>query len=217
MPTARSSSHGAVQLAMPNVVDISPFRSFHSAAQQSIPSIPGGNSRSLGHNPGPNCFAPQVLQAGDPLLSKRAVEVALDAIGSCAIEKVINDLVAAMRNLGASALSAPQIGQALQIIVLEDPTIQQPSKLMVIINPKLVVIHPEETETSLEECPSVCGYCALVERFSRVKATGLNRRGEKIQIDAKGWLARALQHESDHLEGILFVDKMVPKSFRSIS
>ncbi|EFJ19303.1 hypothetical protein SELMODRAFT_419104 [Selaginella moellendorffii] len=74
---------------MPNVVEISPFRSFHTAAQQSIPSIPGGHSQSLGHNPAANCFAQQVLQAGDPLLSKRAVEVSLDAIGSCAIERVI--------------------------------------------------------------------------------------------------------------------------------
>ena len=63
---------------------------------------------------------------------------------------------------------------------------------------------------------SVDGFRAVVERYLDVEVTGLDRNGEPIKITASGWQARILQHECDHLDGILYVDKMVPRTFRTV-
>lgn len=63
---------------------------------------------------------------------------------------------------------------------------------------------------------SVDGFRAAVERYLEVEVTGFNRNGQPIKVDAKGWQARILQHECDHLDGTLYVDKMVPRTFRTV-
>jgi len=63
---------------------------------------------------------------------------------------------------------------------------------------------------------SVDGFRAVVERYLEVEVTGVDREGQPIKVDASGWQARILQHECDHLDGTLYVDKMVPRTFRTV-
>ncbi|KAH9570786.1 hypothetical protein CY35_02G059700 [Sphagnum magellanicum] len=137
--------------------------------------------------------------AGDPVLHEPAEEVKKEDIGSVHIEKTINDMVATMRNAPGVGLAAPQIGVPLQVI----------------INPKLTKKANSGSAFFFEGCLSVEGYRALVERYFEVEVSGLGRDGQPITVTAKGWKARILQHECDHLQGILYVDRMAPRSFRT--
>ncbi|KAL3699928.1 hypothetical protein R1sor_017950 [Riccia sorocarpa] len=204
---------------------------FHYVSQYySMPVVAGKESVS------PICLwgfnkpkVTEVVQAGDPVLHEPALEVRVEDIGSARIEKIINDMVATMRNAPGVGLAAPQIGEQLQIIVLEDTKElmsyappeevkeqqREPFDLLVIINPKLTRKGGSDKAVFFEGCLSIDGYRALVERDLEVEVSGLGRDGNPIYIKASGWKARILQHECDHLMGDLYVDKMVPKSFRA--
>ncbi|XP_031286210.1 peptide deformylase 1A, chloroplastic-like [Pistacia vera] len=170
---------------------------------------------------------PEIVKAGDPVLHEPAREVDLEEIGSERIQKIIDNMVKAMRSAPGVGLAAPQIGIPLRIIVLEDTREyisyqpkeeikaqdRRPFDLLVILNPKLKK-KSNKTALFFEGCLSVDGYRAVVERYLDVEVTGLDRNGKPIKVDATGWQARILQHECDHLEGTLYVDKMVPKTFR---
>lgn len=172
---------------------------------------------------------PEIVKAGDPVLHEPAREVTSEEIGSDKVQKIIDDMILAMRKTPGVGLAAPQIGVPLQIIVLEDTKEyisyapkeltkaqdRRPFDLRVVINPKLEKIG-NRTALFFEGCLSVDGYRAMVERHLEVKVTGLDRKGEAISINASGWQARILQHECDHLSGTLYVDKMVKKTFRVV-
>lgn len=173
---------------------------------------------------------PEIVQAGDPVLHEPAEEVKKEDIGSARIEKTINDMVDVMRAGPGVGLAAPQIGVPLQIIVLEDTKelmsytsseeceAQQrvPFDLMVIINPRLEKKESGGTAFFFEGCLSVGGHRALVQRHLEVEVTGLGRDGQPVRFTATGWKARILQHEYDHLQGLLYVDQMVKRTFRTI-
>ncbi|XP_030488498.2 peptide deformylase 1A, chloroplastic [Cannabis sativa] len=172
---------------------------------------------------------PDIVKAGDPVLHEPAKEVEVGEIGSDKIQKIIDDMVAAMRKAPGVGLAAPQIGVPLRIVVLEDTKEyisyapkeetkaqdRRPFDLLVIINPKLKK-KSKRTAMFFEGCLSVDGFRAMVERCLDVEVSGLDRYGNPIKIDASGWQARILQHECDHLEGTLYVDTMVPKTFRTV-
>ncbi|XP_065866803.1 peptide deformylase 1A, chloroplastic [Euphorbia lathyris] len=172
---------------------------------------------------------PDIVKAGDPVLHEPAREVAPEDIGTERIQKIIDDMVKVMRIAPGVGLAAPQIGIPLRIIVLEDTSEyisyapkeetkmqdRRPFDLLVIVNPKLI----KKTNTTalfFEGCLSVDGFRAVVERCVNVEVTGLSRYGQPIKVDASGWQARVLQHECDHLDGTLYVDKMVPRTFRTV-
>ena len=118
-------------------------------------------------------------------------------------------------------LAAPQIGQSIQLAVIEDPAeylaqlspdqlaeLQRaPVPFHVIINPKLT-FEDNSSAQFFEGCLSVEGYQAVVDRALNVRVDCLNERGEEVTINAHGWYARILQHEIDHLNGILYIDRM---------
>ncbi|KAJ0985688.1 hypothetical protein J5N97_004044 [Dioscorea zingiberensis] len=172
---------------------------------------------------------PDIVKAGDPVLHEPAAGVPLEDIGSERIQKIIDDMITAMRKAPGVGLAAPQIGIPLKIIVLEDTKEyisyaprkdieaqdRRPFDLLVILNPKL---KKKGTKTALffEGCLSVDGFRALVERHLEVEVTGLDRNGCPIKVDAVGWQARIIQHEFDHLDGTIYVDKMVPRTFRTV-
>lgn len=172
---------------------------------------------------------PSIVQAGDPVLHEPAREVLPEEIGSDRIQMIIDDMVQVMRRSCGVGLAAPQIGIPLKIIVLEDTKEyiahepeeenkahdRHPFDLLVILNPKLKR-KSNKSALFIEGCLSVDGYRALVERFLDVEVTGLGRDGKPMKVDASGWQARILQHECDHLEGTLYVDKMVKRTFRTI-
>ncbi|XP_071711567.1 peptide deformylase 1A, chloroplastic-like [Rutidosis leptorrhynchoides] len=172
---------------------------------------------------------PCIVQAGDPVLHEPAREVLPGEIGSDRIQKIIDDMVQVMRRRPGVGLAAPQIGITLKIIVLEDlkeyiaqapeeenkAQDRRPFDLLVILNPKL---RKKGNKSALffEGCLSVNGYRAMVEKYLEVEVRGLDRDGKPMKVDACGWQARILQHECDHLDGTLYVDKMVKRTFRTI-
>uniref|UniRef100_A0A0D9YAF8 Peptide deformylase n=1 Tax=Oryza glumipatula TaxID=40148 RepID=A0A0D9YAF8_9ORYZ len=172
---------------------------------------------------------PGTVKAGDPILHEPAQEVAPVDIPSEKVQGVIDRMVAVMRKAPGVGLAAPQIGVPLKIIVLEDTQEyisyapkkdieaqdRRPFDLLVIINPKLKTTS-KRTALFFEGCLSVDGYRALVERHLDVEVSGLDRNGRPIKVEASGWQARILQHECDHLEGTLYVDTMVPRTFRIV-
>ncbi|KAL5575606.1 hypothetical protein UlMin_017305 [Ulmus minor] len=172
---------------------------------------------------------PDIVKAGDPVLHEPAREVDPGEIGSEKIQKIIDNMVSVMRKAPGVGLAAPQIGVPLKIIVLEDTKEyisyapkeetkaqdRRPFDLLVIVNPKLKK-KSNRTALFFEGCLSVDGFRAVVERYLDVEVSGLDRFGQPLMVDASGWQARILQHECDHLEGTIYVDKMVPKTFRTV-
>ncbi|XP_061337980.1 peptide deformylase 1A, chloroplastic/mitochondrial-like [Gastrolobium bilobum] len=171
---------------------------------------------------------PKIVKAGDPVLHQPAREVDAVEMKSEKVQKIIDDMIRVMRNATGVGLAAPQIGIPLRIIVLEnteeymsyftkeeiEAQDSRPFDLLVILNPKLKK-KSNRTALFFEACLSVNGYGAVLERYLDVEVEGFDRYGETIKINASGWQARILQHECDHLDGILYVDKMTPRTFRS--
>jgi len=131
------------------------------------------------------------------------------------LQTLIDDLVETMRAAPGVGLAAPQVAQGLRLFVAEysePPEGEEgegqpvPPKLYVLINPEIVRASEEKAEGT-EGCLSIPGYAGTVERHESVTVKALNRRGQPVRIKAKGWLARVFQHETDHLDGVLFIDK----------
>ena len=144
-----------------------------------------------------------ILKYGDTTLHTRANPV--EAI-TPEIDRLIDDMIETMYAAPGVGLAAPQVGVALRIFVVDVSVGRDPGGLHVVVNPEFV----ERDGMQLEEegCLSVPGFNATVVRPSRGVLTGLDRHGEPLRIEGSGLLARAFQHEMDHLDGTLFVDRL---------
>jgi peptide deformylase len=144
-----------------------------------------------------------ILRLGDSILSVPAR--AVDTI-TPEIETLIDDMIETMYAAPGIGLAAPQVGVSLRIFVIDLSLGKDPAGLHTMINPQFI----ERDGMQLEEegCLSVPGFTATVARPSRVVVEGLNRHGEKYRLEGTGLLARALQHEVDHLNSCLFVDRL---------
>ncbi|WVZ22143.1 hypothetical protein V8G54_000687 [Vigna mungo] len=163
---------------------------------------------------------PDTVKAGDPVLHEPAREVDPNEIKSEKVQNIIDDMIRVMRKAPGVGLAAPQIGIPFRIIVLEDTKEyisyvpkeearvqdRRPFDLLVILNPKLEK-KSKKTALFFEGCLR----CVLLSLLDC-----LDRYGAPIKINASGWQARILQHECDHLDGTLYVDKMVPRTFRTV-
>jgi peptide deformylase len=170
--------------------------------------------------------APPIVQAGDWVLRRRAVEVAPSLFGSSALRRLVDVMAEVMRGAPGVGLAAPQIGVPLRVFVAEDDAsrmakVSEEARVtrrrvvlpfLAIVNPTLVAISPDQA-TFFEGCLSVRGYGALVSRAAAVRVTGLDVEGRPIAADFEGWPARIMQHETDHLNGTLYVDRMITRSF----
>jgi peptide deformylase len=142
-----------------------------------------------------------ILTLGDPRLRLKGEPV--DSFGKY-LHELIDDLTHTMRDAPGVGLAAPQIGEPLQVCVIEIE-----SRLYELVNP--VITRASGEENDLEGCLSVPGYVAYVPRKERVWVEAQDRNGRQIKASGQGLLARAMQHELDHLKGILYVDYL--KSF----
>jgi peptide deformylase len=171
----------------------------------------------------------KIVQAGDPVLRKKSRPLTKEEITSAQIQQLIDLMRTTMREAPGVGLAAPQIGQSIQLAVIEDRATyvsdlsvdaleeRQRSAIPfhVIINPKLSVVG-SSTAQFFEGCLSVEGYQAVVDRALNVRVQCLNERGEAVTINAQGWYARILQHEIDHLNGTLYVDRMKTRTLTTV-
>ncbi|GAB6027338.1 hypothetical protein CHUAL_001616 [Chamberlinius hualienensis] len=168
-----------------------------------------------------------VCQVGDPVLRIKADEVELQSIKNKEIKQVISCMKDVMKHYKVVGIAAPQIGVPLRIIAVEfsnkimdgfSEEIRKNREMEVckqrfIINPSIQTI--DATPVTFDEgCVSINGFSAYVTRHREILVSGYNEEAEPINWQVKGWLARILQHECDHLDGHLITDKMDPKSFQ---
>ena len=124
-------------------------------------------------------------------------------------QNLADDMIDTMRQAPGVGLAAPQVGESFRLIVVEygdEENDEIPPKLYVMANPE-ITRSSQETVLGTEGCLSVPGIQGDVERLESITVKGLNRHGHPMTVKAKGWLARIFQHEIDHLDGILFVDR----------
>jgi peptide deformylase len=167
----------------------------------------------------------KIVQVGDPVLRRRARELGRDEIATPAIQELIVRMRDTMRDAPGVGLAAPQIGESLQLVVIEDPPQAHagmtPAQLAerersavafhVLINPQLTV-EDDEQVAAYEGCLSLAGFTMIVPRWRRVRVEALDEHGDPVVKVASGWYARILQHEIDHLRGVVCCDRMEPRS-----
>lgn len=137
----------------------------------------------------------------DPILREKAKRVG--NIGR-SIQTLIDDMIETLGNAEGVGLAANQIGVLQRVIVIQMPEEDEPR---VFVNPELV---RQEGEREVGEgCLSIPGYRGMVKRSVSVRVKGQDRRGKSVRVKADGLLAQALEHEIDHLNGILYIDRLV--------
>ncbi len=148
-------------------------------------------------------MAQREIQKGEnnPRLRKKSkpVEVIDDRI-----KELVEDMKETLASEEGVGLAAPQVGVLKRVIIVDDG-----SGVFEIINP--VITNPQGSQIGLEGCLSLLPKSGYVDRPKTLTVTGMNLAGEAIQIDAEDFLARIICHETDHLEGILFTDKVIPE------
>lgn len=125
------------------------------------------------------------------------------------LQELIDDMVETMREAPGVGLAAPQVAVPLRVIVVEfgdEEDEEAPAKLYTLVNPEIIRASNEHI-VGAEGCLSIPGFVGDVERSDAITVKGLNRRGKPTRIKAGGWLARIFQHEIDHLDGVLFIDR----------
>jgi peptide deformylase len=151
----------------------------------------------------------EVRYLGDPVLRETCREV--EAIDDD-VRALVDDLLETMYAEDGIGLAAPQIGVPLRVFVYDvrddelDPG--------VLVNPRIVEATGKQKE--VEGCLSIPGLDEVVERSGQVVVEGLDRDGEPVRIEATGLLSRCLQHENDHLDGVLFIDRVSPLKRRML-
>jgi peptide deformylase len=138
-----------------------------------------------------------IRKAGDKVLKEQAAPATkIDR----RIKKLLSDMAQTMYEANGVGLAAPQVGVSLRVIVVDAG-----EGLIELVNP--VIVAAEGCEVGTEGCLSIPGVFGEVERCAAVTVEGLNREGRKVRVSGSGFLARALQHEIDHLDGVLFIER----------
>ena len=156
-----------------------------------------------------------IVTIPNPILRRKARPVTqFDAD----LQKLIDDMIETMREAPGVGLAAPQIGQPLRLSVIETlpkvddegNEIEDSRELFVIANPEIVWNSRDEL-LGVEGCLSIPGYVGEVARSEKIRVRAQDRFGRKIRLRLEGWTARIFQHEIDHLNGLLYIDKLTDK------
>lgn len=154
----------------------------------------------------------KIAQMGNPVLRRPADLVPIKSIKSPILQKFIDDMIETMREYSGVGLAGPQVHESLQIVVIEahenprypqTPTIP----LAVLINPTVEPL-TDETDEDWEGCLSIPDIRGKVPRYREVRVQAHDRDGKELDFSVKDFFARVIQHEHDHLQGILFLDRM---------
>lgn len=168
----------------------------------------------------------KIVQVGEAVLRQRARQLSVDEIRSRETQQLIEWMRETMYDAPGVGLAAPQVGLGLQLAVIEDkpeylkdlPAAllkereRKPVEFHVIVNPKITLQGSADIEF-FEGCLSLAAFTALVPRARQVKVECLDHNGKPKVIEASGWYARILQHEIDHLQGTVYIDRMYPRTF----
>jgi peptide deformylase len=167
----------------------------------------------------------EIVQVGTPVLRQQAREVTADELASDRIQQLILDMRDTMRAAPGVGLAAPQVGESLRLVVIEDAPAYHgklsPEDLAslerdavpfhVLVNPVLTV-RTDDVVAAFEGCLSFAGFSMIVPRARKVRVEALDEHGQRVVKVASGWYARILQHEVDHLDGIVCCDRMESRS-----
>jgi peptide deformylase len=151
----------------------------------------------------------QLRYLGDPVLREKCREV--EAVDD-EVRALLDDLMETMYAADGVGLAAPQIGVPLRAFVFD--VRDEGLDAGALVNPRIV--EASGTQRESEGCLSIPGLEDIVERSERVVIEGLDRNGEPVRIEADGLLSRCLQHEKDHLDGVLFIDRVSPLKRRML-
>ncbi|MBP7461305.1 MAG: peptide deformylase [Candidatus Delongbacteria bacterium] len=144
-----------------------------------------------------------ILTYGHPLLKKKLQPV---EVFNPALEKAAQDMIETMMMYDGIGLAANQVGIDLQMLVIHEKLIDETKDFLIVINPEL---HTAEGSSRREEgCLSVPNIWSEVVRPQKIELSYQNLKGERIRIEAEDLLARVIQHEKDHLDGVLFVERL---------
>ena len=144
-----------------------------------------------------------ILHYGDEALRQQAADV-VDVTAD--VRSLIDDMLETMYAAPGVGLAAPQVGVPLRVFVVDPSAGRNADDLVVMINP--AVVEQEGVQNEEEGCLSVPGFNAKVRRPAHLVVRGLDHEGEPIEVEGTGLLARAFQHELDHLDGALFLDRL---------
>jgi peptide deformylase len=170
----------------------------------------------------------KILQAGEPILREPAWLLTPQEIVSDDIQRLIRDMRETMHDAPGVGLAAPQVGQSLQLAVIDDRAEyfkdvsaaqlaereRRAVPFHVLINPRITLLGDDQARF-FEGCLSVEGFSAIVSRARKVRVDYLNEQAEAQSREASGWYARILQHEIDHMRGALYIDRMETRTFTS--
>jgi len=153
----------------------------------------------------------KVARLGHPVLRAPSRPVTPAELESVDVQRLIDDMVETMYEYDGVGLAAPQIHIGLRLAVLEvpesDDRSREPVPLTVLVNPEVTPIG-EEKENGWEGCLSIPELRGQVPRWTRLRLSALDRDGEPYTVEARGFLARVIQHECDHLDGNVYLDRM---------
>lgn len=171
----------------------------------------------------------KLRQVGEPVLREKARPLNREELLSPAIQDLISSMHGTLRDAPGVGLAAPQVGVGIQLAIIEDlPEYWRESSeselkarersavpFHVIVNPQIAEASDAKLEF-FEGCLSLAGFTGIVPRSGRITVECLDHQGEPKRIQASGWYARILQHEIDHLNGTIYIDRMDSRSFMSL-
>jgi peptide deformylase len=171
----------------------------------------------------------KIVQTGEPVLREPARLLTPEEIRSEEIQRLIRDMRETMRDAPGVGLAAPQVGLPLQLAVIEDredllkalpaedlaERERRAIPFHVIINPA-IAHSSDEKRNFYEGCLSLPGFSAVVPRARTIRVEYLDELAQPQFVQASGWYARILQHEIDHLNGALYIDRMQPRTFTTL-
>jgi peptide deformylase len=161
----------------------------------------------------------KVARMGHPVLRTKTRPMSQSDIVSAAVQQLVDDMIDTLLEYNGAGLAAPQVHEGVRLFVAHvppeaDESADRRDDVLAVINPEIVPFG-RHVEEDWEGCLSIPDLRGQVPRYRDIRVKGFDRRGERIDIEATGFTARVMQHETDHLDGILFLDRM--KTFQTLS
>jgi peptide deformylase len=157
----------------------------------------------------------KVAHMGHPVLRAKARPLSVSDIRTAEFQKLVDDMIETMVEYHGVGLAGPQVHEGLRLFVADlGAKDEEESEPIAIVNPEISVVGTETVE-DWEGCLSIPDIRGRVPRARDIKVRALDRHGDRIELNAQNFSARVIQHETDHLDGVLFFDRM--KGFESLS